>query len=279
MKFSIRTLILALAVVAIATAVATRYLFPPPVLPLDIFGRFGGTSYGTSDLHDYVAEINEEQLESAPKWNRSTPNPPVSANDAMLIAQEYRDGLVDTKLFPSGSQITSVELTPFDPESDIWVWRIEFICVQAGNPIEHIEVAVLMDKSVVQHKVTRRIDIGWPLPDKIVAPHNSGLSDSEVVSKFVKNLNVDRQFAGQIVKITGVIEYIPEGHKHRKSGKHQHLKTNDGQTLIVNFPYAFPGKEITYTGRLIGFQDLENRSESWDDLELFPGIDVTGSGY
>ena len=48
---------------------------------------------------------------------------------------------------------------------------------------------------------------------------------------------------------------------------------------LLDFPYAFPGKEITYTGRLIGFRDLENRSESWDDLELFPGIDVTGSGY
>lgn len=274
---------LALAVLAIFAASASKYFFTPQALPLDISGRHGGTYIqGSSNTHDYTSEITEELLINLPKWDRTKPNPPVSANDAMLIAQEYRDGLVARRQFPGGSHITAVQLAPWDPKSGTWVWRIEFTCVQYGNPIEHIEVAVLMDRSVVKHKIKRRVDTGWPPPDTNTQPHNSGLTDTEVISKFVENLNIDRQFAGQIVKVTGIVERIPEDHEHRKSGKYRHLKTSDGHNLIFWFPHGVPKSvfenEITVTGKLLGFRDLDNRSESWDDLKLFPGIRGTGLG-
>lgn len=274
---------LVLAVLAILAATASKFLFPPQIMPLNIVGGHSGTYIqGSSNTHDYTGEITDELLANLPKWDRTAPNPPVSANEAMVIAQEYRDGLVDSNLFPDGSQITSIQLAPWNPESGTWVWRIEFTCVQYGNPIEHIEVVVLMDRSVVKHEIRRRIDTGWPPPDKTITPHESELTDAEIVSRFIKNLNTDRKFAGQTVRVTGVVQPIPDDHEHRKSGKYRHLKTTDGHTLIFWFPHGVPRSvfenELTVTGKLLGFRDLDNRSESWDDLELIPGIRGTGLG-
>ena len=284
MKYSIRTLLIGVALLSAIAAVASWYLYRPPPATLDVSYGFTGTFIGgRSDTHTFSAELDIENVSQIPKWDRRNSNPPISANVAMIAAQTYRDQLVAAKQFPNGSTIIETKLIPFDARNGVWFWEIAFQVEQIGNPIEEIAVAVLMDGCVVPHVVRRRTDTGWPTPDQAITPHSSNQTDNQIVKEFIKNLNVDRKFAGQIVKLTGVVENIPAEHDHKKSGLYRHFKSNDGHTLIFWFPHGVPAKmlegEVRITGKLLGFRDLSDSSESWDGLTLFPGIRATGLGH
>lgn len=195
-----------------------------------------------------------------------------------MAAQNYRDQLVARKEFRPGARIVKLTLRPCDAQRGDWFWSVLFHIEQAGQPIEHLEIAVAMDGKVIPLQVSRRIDVGWPLPDQLIPPHNSTLSDEQIVSEFIANLNVDRRFAGQEVTLTGRIESIPHGHEHLSTNLYLHFVTSDGEKLIFT-KSGRPGpfdREVTISGKLAGFRDTGNRSESWDGVHLYPGIRCNG---
>lgn len=286
LKFTLRTMLVVTVLAAVLLVVADQFLKPAtvsPIVPLDIFARSGGSQLnGESDTHSFRLDLKANDFLEVPKWRRRESNPPVPVNEAMILAQKYRDSLVIAKQFPAGSQITSSQLVPFDLDEGDWIWVITFTCVQVGNPIEEIEVAVLMDGTVAKPGVRRRVDTGWPPPDQVVVPHGSLLTDEELVAEFVSKLNADRSFAGQTVRLRGRLSLIPEGHEHRSTGLYRHFDTSDGITLLFWFPHGVPRSklegEIEISGKLLGFRDLSDRSESWEGLRLYPGIRPSSVG-
>ncbi len=239
-------------------------------------------SAGRSDSHSLGANLKVETFAKMPKWDRRNPNPPVSANQAMLAALKYRLQLADEKIFPNGGKIGSVALMPFDPEIGDWYWRVKFEVVQAGNEREWFDVTVLMDGSVKPLDVSRRLDKGWPPRDEKVAPHNGTKTDVEIVRTFVAELNPKRTFAGQDVEIQGIVRRIPDDQIDNETGHHLHFTTDDGTVLILGSYTAWPvtfGKRLSIQGRLVGYRNQNDDGESWEGLTLFPGIEFHGGGF
>lgn len=274
-----------LIVVAVGCALAltvSRYFFVPPATPLDISYGFSGTSfYGISDTHRFSAELDIDDVSELPKWDRRNSNPPVSVNDAMIYAQEYRDQIVATKQFPEGSRITDVQLIPFDSRNNVWYWSVNFRIEQVGNPVEEIEIGVLMDGSVVQHEIHRRINTGWPFPDAPIPKRPSKLTDVEILEEFVSELNPSRKHAGLNIELTGILTYIQSDHSDLSSGQRFHFTSDDGIVLICDPPGGWPlrlNQKIRITGKLLGYRDLDNRDSPWGSIELLPGIRITSVG-
>jgi hypothetical protein len=282
LKFSIRSLLICVALFSIGGFVASRYFFPSPPKPLDISYGFSGISvYGVSDTHTFGAELDIADVSRLPNWDRRNPYHPVSINDAMLAAQEYRDQIVTARQFPAGSRIIEAKLTPFDSRNGVWFWTVRFRVEQVGNPIEDIEIAVLMDGSVVQHEIHRRIDTGWPLPDAQTPERPDVIDDIEILKQFVEGLNPTRKHAGLNIELTGVLTRIPSGHSDLNTGKHYHFTTDDGVVLACDPPGGWAvrvNQRLKIAGKLLGYRNLNNREQSWDGLQLLPGIKITSVG-
>ena len=232
---------------------------------------------GYSPSSHFIAELTPDLFTTKPPWDRSSPNPPLSANDAMVAADAFLKQLVAKKQFPDGAEIVSVELFPFDTNIGAWYWVVNFRMGGAGGLIPYIQVGVFMDGSVAKPKIFERTDLGWPLPDAPVPPKPEGIADMEITTEFVAGLNSHRLYAGQVVEITGKISDIETDNPFSITGKRSLLTLDDGTTLICDIPSGFVvvhDKPIQVLGQLVGFRDYQNRTASWDDLELFPGIRV-----
>lgn len=270
-----------MAIACVAALAVGRHLFGPPPIPLDL-GSFSGTSvYGMSHTHRFNADLNIDDVSKLPKWDRRNPNPPISVNYAMAKAQEYRNQLVAANQFPNGSQITIVNLVPFDAKENVWYWAVNFSTQQTGNPSSEIEIAVLMDGSVVPHRIHRRIDTGWPLPDATIPERPHGTTDATILDQFVAHLNPSRRFAGLTIELTGVLTRIPARHPDLNSGQRFHFTTDDGTMLICDPPGGWAlrlDEKLKITGKLLGYRNLNDREPTWDGLQLFPGIEINSVG-
>lgn len=279
MKFSVKTLLLGIALFAVIAASVSWYLHSAaPAAPLDIsYDRHGTYTGGLSDTHEFYAELKLEDVSKLPKWDRRNPSPPVTAIDAMVIAQRYRDQLVTAKQFPERSRIIETKLIPLDSRNHIWIWTVAFRVEQIGNPIEEMVITVLMDGKVVPFQIQRRVDTGFPPPDQEIVAHPSAVDDTEVLRVFIERLNSDRKHAGQTISLTGVLSRIPRGHEDLVSGRYYHFTTDEGVVLICEPPGGWAlrlNQKLSISGKLLGYRDLDNRDESWDGVFLHPGIQL-----
>jgi hypothetical protein len=90
------------------------------------------TSSGRSSSHKFWFTWKPKYFMKLPKWDRRNPNPPVSADQAMAAAVQFRNQLVEQNVFPADSRIESVNLTPYDPEVGDWYWAVQFFVPRAS---------------------------------------------------------------------------------------------------------------------------------------------------
>ena len=223
-----------------------------------------------------MANLTLDSFSGQPAWFRESPNPPLSANDAMTNADQF----LRTTEFPAAS-IDSVELSPFAPDAGHWYWRVRFRSFRAGGFNPSIDLAVLMDGTVVTPTITDRLDIGWPLPGGDVDAKSSDLTDQQIATTFVSELNPSRTFAGQYVEVVGQLTQIPYGHVHQATGRRLHLTLDNGTILIVESSGGWPTRfetDLDVTGQLIGIRQCGEQDPSWDNVTLYPAIRVDGIG-
>ena len=230
--------------------------------------------YGRTETTELNTWLTQGDFKDQPKWQLGTPAPPVSAKDAMVAASKCVKSLVENGDFPDESSIHGVRLCSFDPTTGDWYYVVEFSYLMAGGFIPQLSVAVLMDGTVPPPTVSDRIDIGWPLPDKISPVKPDGLTDEAIVNEFIDSLNPDRLYAGQMVKVTGELTKIESGHPYSKCGQRWAIALENKNLLLYNphNPYIKSGVTVTLTGELIGYRSLSDRNEDWQNLTLCPGI-------
>ena len=156
LRFSLAGLLLAVACISIVMAIY-RYLNPAPVYPINTTGGLDRYSYAFGK--QYGSEIAETDLLQAPTWDRRIPNPPLSANDAMVRADRVRKRLIkERKLLDNVRDgewaLEDVQLTPYGEDHWYWVVRFVYDMSQSGPPNE-LELVVLMDGTVVEPKIKK----------------------------------------------------------------------------------------------------------------------------
>src|SRR5689334_20301103 len=93
-RFSIRSLFVAIALIAMSLALY-RHFSPPPAYPLPSFNMgwpLNANSYLFGDNSSF--EVSEQTVKQTPKWNPHHGNPPLSAYDAMVRADKLRLQLI-----------------------------------------------------------------------------------------------------------------------------------------------------------------------------------------
>ncbi len=236
---------------------------------------------GHDGMHKFEAILNSNVFVNSPRWDRSEPNPPLSANAAMVAADLYIKSLVAKKQFPSDYQISHLYLAPFDSTAGYWFWVVNVDGLASPSQAISLDVGVRMDGTVVNPIRTERVDLGWPLPNAdfstIVRPE---LTDLEIARQFVEHVNPERRYAGHLVTLMGQIEDIDPHDPHRCTRERLHLVLNDGTTLIADMPGGWAvkyGRDLEVSGRLTGYRDLGEKQEAWEGLQLYPGIRITRS--
>jgi hypothetical protein len=158
-RFSLLVLLSTIGVICVGLAVY-RYLYPPPVEPIPADAG-GGTYYSYAFGYQYEVEITEGTFARTPKWDRRSPNPPLSANEAMVRAERTRKRLIKEKKLQDNIErgwwtMDSAELKAFDQENGQWYWMIlfDYRMAQTGPPNE-LRIVVLMDGTVIEPTVTK----------------------------------------------------------------------------------------------------------------------------
>ena len=200
----------------------------------------------------------------------------------MAIAQDFRNAMVTAGQLGEGVLISAAKLVPIDVQNDIWVWRICFLGFEIPGPMDNISIDVLMDGTIAPLDIQKRIDCGWPTPDVQVAQIESDKSDAQIVDEFVANLNPERRHAGQEVELEGKLVPLAGSSPIQKTGLYYQFVTEQGVELACVPPGGWPirlDKPLSVSGILLGYRNLElDRGESWDGLELHPGIKFTSIG-
>jgi hypothetical protein len=160
-RFSISTLLIGIALVAIGL-VAYRYWTAPIYrLPSDRFmlpvtTKFPGVTVET--------DLNLEKIDEFPVWNRQRPSPPLSAGAAIERGDRYRiSELMTDPLLKSVNEnhfwiFQSLELAPLENEKGIWVWVVKYnlrkksIWYVEPRPLE-VAIVVKMNGEVVEPRV------------------------------------------------------------------------------------------------------------------------------
>jgi hypothetical protein len=158
-RYSLAALLLAVTGVSVGLGIL-RYLHHPPVYPIPAHegGRtFSGHAFGRR----YEVEVTQASMDAAPTWDRHRANPPLSANEAMIRADQVRLRLIRQKKLRDqieidGSwQLVAAELTPFDDNAGQWYWLVhfEYEMARSGSPNE-LRLIVLMDGTVPEPSVS-----------------------------------------------------------------------------------------------------------------------------
>ena len=90
-----------------------------------------------------------------PRWENNHLNPPLSARDAIALAIEKRESLVDAR--PNFEwELQSAALCPADVANGQWYWLVvfqeQFQGFSSGYPA-HLRLVVLMDGTVVEPEI------------------------------------------------------------------------------------------------------------------------------
>lgn len=171
-RYSIGFLLALIAVIGASLAIY-RYLNPPPAYPLPTKHTLRQVERG--DAYDFRMDfgrtwetlVTEELFSGRPTWDRRRNlNPPLSANEAIVKADQFRRRLlngeannIDYEHQPidylnSPWRLDSAELVPFHESEGHWYWRIRFSRLAEG-PFETLPsgdmcLVVLMDGAVLE---------------------------------------------------------------------------------------------------------------------------------
>lgn len=120
-------------------------------LPTDCHGGGDEGAFNYAFGQMYRLSIDDTLLANS-TWDRRNPTPPVTANEAMVLADRARLRFIKDKKLQENDcwTLTGAEVRPFDND-DKWYWRVRFeaFISQTGPPHE-IEFFVLMDGVVVE---------------------------------------------------------------------------------------------------------------------------------
>jgi hypothetical protein len=135
----------------------TRYLLSLVILvlaALPLAAQVSFPGFCLSDDKYYYVTITDQALQKSPAWSAEAENPPLSAQNALRLANESKAKLVrDTKDWKW--KLESILLRPH--HDDRWYWVMEYEQRPRTGGIQGVprflKLAVLMDGTVVEPKV------------------------------------------------------------------------------------------------------------------------------
>lgn len=159
-RYSLRTLLGLVFLSAIIISVFMRFNIKPPFrgLSTDIGDGYSHSYYGKDSEGSLVGRMDIEITESItaiqPEWSPSSANPPISARQALSIADNFRKTRFrdfDTVQW----SLTSVALKPLDLKKNKWCWIINFDLqpkpgLGGTGMWPEFPVYVMMDGSVIE---------------------------------------------------------------------------------------------------------------------------------
>ena len=158
-RFTIRELVL-LTLVAILSVLLwlghRRELFRSPDIRLEQAYPARTEFYSTTLNEAYVIRIKENDICASPRWDRRFHDPPLSASDAIALADAARKRLIKQGKIAQNSDdpnwvISRCELTPYDLSRGLWYWVIVFETgLESSGPPSDLYLAVLMNGVVVE---------------------------------------------------------------------------------------------------------------------------------
>lgn len=159
-RFSLRTLLGLAFLAALTMSVYLRFNSKPPFsgLSTDIGDGFSHVYYGEDSEGSLVGRMNIEITESItaiqPEWRPTSANPPVSARQALSIADNFRK--TRFRDFDDVQwSLSSVALKPLDLKKNKWCWVINFELqpepgLGGSGMWPEFPVYVMMDGSVIE---------------------------------------------------------------------------------------------------------------------------------
>ena len=96
--------------------------------------------YSRSPERTVVMDLPEEP--TGPKWLDTSTNPPLSAADAIRIANEVRKTI--NPEHDQSWQFQSANLCPWKVSDGYWYWEVRYILPSSGSPYEFTAV-IMMD--------------------------------------------------------------------------------------------------------------------------------------
>jgi hypothetical protein len=100
-----------------------------------------------------IGLLTNQDILSLPGWRATEDNPPISARQALIIADRCRrERLIDKENSKWG--LESLTLYPLDSDSNKWCWRVMFTPDEhssqvGGRGLEFFRIFVLMDGEVL----------------------------------------------------------------------------------------------------------------------------------
>ncbi len=154
-KYSIRALLLTIFISA-CTVTVIKWLNPPRVYSLPAVSSSSSSGVYEAFGRTYEYELNEDVLSRAPTWFRNTEDPPLSADDAINLADMQRKRLIrEGRLEPENVRfewrLGHAALVPFDAENGQWYWVVLFYAyMDQTGPRQEFGSIILMDGTVLE---------------------------------------------------------------------------------------------------------------------------------
>jgi len=150
-RFTLTHLLLFVTWCGIGCVVVSQYMATMPYTGSthDIKGS-SFYDYGAGER--FTSTIDEEKVRESPSWNPRNSNPPLSAREALSIAEKLRkERLKDVNGWKWG--LDSLTLYPLDGANNKWCWRVSFVAypehgAMAGHAPE-FNPFVLMNGKVI----------------------------------------------------------------------------------------------------------------------------------
>jgi len=153
-RFTLTHLLLFVTWCGIACVVGSQYLATMPYTGAT-HDNAGATFYDYTDDERFASSLEQELVRASPAWNPRQANPPISAREALAIAERLRrQRLRDLNGWKWG--LDALTLYPLDGANNKWCWRVSFSShPEDGNmagSVPQFSAFVLMDGTVVPPK-------------------------------------------------------------------------------------------------------------------------------
>ena len=102
--------------------------------------------------HPLETVVQIENLEACPPWQNDAPNPPVSASEAIGLA----DAVIPTLAFPGPDGIWQREEATLTPIKQHWCWVVNYRNAENSTLTGGFNIIVLMDGSVLKPRYSGR---------------------------------------------------------------------------------------------------------------------------
>jgi len=154
LTFGLSTLFLAVTIVAVTLGVY-RLINPPTFSSPALKETVGITILSVGIEKSFQVNVSEEAIRKTPPWNKQEADPPLSAREAIALADLVRRDLVAKAPKDCEWLLVSAELTPC--EGDRWYWLINYEVWPRSGAFDGsppgLRLVVLMDGTVVKPEV------------------------------------------------------------------------------------------------------------------------------